>query len=85
MRRYDHRSAEDAFTGPGSELEGKRIEALKSSAHSWTGFGLIADHIIPVATPGTIQMDFAPMAYRHKADMNFYRKVFAPLGPQTRN
>jgi len=70
----------DAFTGLGIDLTGKRIVALKSSWHFQAAFGPIADAIIPVATPGAIQMDFAAIDYRKKRDQEFFPRVRDPLG-----
>ncbi len=70
----------DAFTGLGIDLTGKRIVALKSSWHFQAAFGPIADVIIPVATPGAIQMNFAAIDYRKKRDQDFFPRVRDPLG-----
>lgn len=70
----------DAFTGLGIDLTKKRAIAVKSSWHFQAGFGPMADTIIPVATPGAIQMNFATIAYKKKRDMNFFPRVRDPLG-----
>ena len=70
----------DAFTGLGIDLKGKRMIAVKSSWHFQALFGPIADRIIPVATPGAIQMDFAGIDYRKKRDQDFFPRVRNPLG-----
>ncbi|MCJ2184102.1 M81 family metallopeptidase [Novosphingobium sp. 1949] len=70
----------DAFTGLGITLEDKRIVAVKSSEHYRADFGPIADHVIPVATPGAIQMDFVGLPYRNKRDLDFHPRVADPLG-----
>ena len=70
----------DAFTGLGIDLSKKRAIAVKSSWHFQAGFGPMADTIIPVATPGAIQMNFATIAYKKKRDMNFFPRVRDPLG-----
>lgn len=70
----------DAFTGLGIELGSKRIIALKSSWHFQANFGPIADELIPVATPGALQMDFAAIDYRKKRDQHFFPRVADPLG-----
>lgn len=72
--------APDAFAGLGIALEGKRIVALKSSWHFQALFGPIADRIVPVATPGAIQMDFASIDYRRKRDLDYFPRVEDPLG-----
>jgi microcystin degradation protein MlrC len=70
----------DAFTGLGIDLAAKRIVAVKSSWHFQAGFGPMADAIIPVATPGAIQMDFANIDYRKKRDLAYFPRVPDPLG-----
>lgn len=75
----------DAFTALGICLEDKRIVAVKSSAHFRTDFAPIADHIISIATPGTLQMDFASLNFRRKRDMNFHPRVPDPLDADAAN
>jgi microcystin degradation protein MlrC len=70
----------DLFTGLGVDLEPKRLIVVKSSQHFETGFSPIADLVLPVATPGTMQMDFAAIAYVTKRDMDFFPRVADPLG-----
>ena len=70
----------DAFTGLGIDLKNKRMIAVKSSWHFQALFGPIADRIIPVATSGAIQMDFASIDYRKKRDQDFFPRVKNPLG-----
>lgn len=70
----------DAFTGLGIDLTSKRIIAVKSSWHFQANFAPIADELIPVATPGAIQMDFAAIDYRKKRDQAFFPRVPDPLG-----
>ncbi len=69
----------DAFTGLGIDLASKKIIALKSSWHFQASFGPIAEKLIPVATPGALQMDFAAIAYRKKRDLEFYPRIADPL------
>lgn len=71
--------APDAFTGLGIDLTDKRLIAVKSSHHFHAAFAPIADRIIPVATPGAIQMDFANIPYRRRRDLNFFPRVADPL------
>ncbi len=71
--------APDAFTGLGIDLKNKRLIALKSSWHFQALFNPIADRIVPVATPGAIQMDFASIDYRKKRDQDFFPRVSNPL------
>ncbi len=70
----------DAFTGLGIDLTGKRIVAVKSSWHFQALFGPMADRIVPVSTPGAIQMDFAAIDYRKKRDQDFFPRKPNPLG-----
>lgn len=72
--------APDAFTGLGIDIESKRLLAVKSSWHFQAHFAPIADRIIPLATPGAIEMDFAHIDYRKKRDLNFFPRVADPLG-----
>lgn len=75
----------DAFTALGISLTDKRIVAVKSSTHFRADFSAIADHIILIATPGTLQMDFASINYRRKRDMNFHPHVPDPLNAGVAN
>lgn len=70
----------DAFTGLGIDLGSKRVIAVKSSWHFQANFAPIADELIPVATPGALQMDFAAIDYRKKRDQAFFPRVADPLG-----
>ncbi|HJU07207.1 MAG TPA: M81 family metallopeptidase [Rhodanobacteraceae bacterium] len=70
----------DAFTGLGIDLQPKKLIAVKSSWHFQAGFAPIAALLIPVATPGAIQMDFSRIAYRKKLDMDFFPRCADPLG-----
>lgn len=70
----------DAFTGLGIDLEGKRLIVVKSSQHFHAKFAPISDRIIPVATPGAIQMDFSGIDYRKRRDLNFFPREYDPLG-----
>jgi microcystin degradation protein MlrC len=70
----------DAFTGLGIDLASKRIIVVKSSWHFQANFSPIADELIPVATPGAIQMNFAAIDYRRKRDQEFFPRVADPLG-----
>jgi microcystin degradation protein MlrC len=72
--------APDAFTGLGIELESKRLIAVKSSWHFQAHFSPIASRIIPLATPGAIQMDFVGIDYRNRRDLSFFPRVADPLG-----
>jgi microcystin degradation protein MlrC len=70
----------DAFTGLGIDLSTKRIVVVKSSQHYQAGFGPLTETIIPVATPGAIQMNFAEIDYKKKRDMDYFPRVADPLG-----
>ena len=70
----------DAFTGLGIDLSTKRIVVVKSSQHYQAGFGPLTETIIPVATPGAIQMNFAEIDYKKKRDRNFFPRIADPLG-----
>ncbi|HWA30947.1 MAG TPA: M81 family metallopeptidase [Rhizomicrobium sp.] len=72
--------APDAFTGLGIDLKNKRMIVVKSSWHFQALFGPIADRIVPVATPGAIQMDFAGIDYKKKRDQDFFPRARDPLG-----
>jgi microcystin degradation protein MlrC len=72
--------APDAFTGLGIDLRNKRVIVVKSSWHFQAMFGPIADRVVPVATPGAIQMDFAGIDYKKKRDQDFFPRVHDPLG-----
>ena len=39
----------------------------------------IADHIIPLATSGALQADFAAIPYRRKRDLDFFPRIADPL------
>jgi microcystin degradation protein MlrC len=69
----------DAFTGLGIDLTPKHIIAVKSSWHFQANFAPIAAELIPVATPGAIQMNFAAIDYRRKRDQEFYPRAADPL------
>ena len=71
--------APDAFTGLGIDLDAKRLIVVKSSQHFHAKFAPIADRIIPVATPGAIQMNFADIDYRKRRDLNFFPREHDPL------
>lgn len=70
--------APDAFTQLGIDLTSKRLIAVKSSQHFYTGFSPIADRIIHVATPGAMTMSFATMPYTRR-DGAYYPRVADPL------
>lgn len=67
-----------AFTGLGLELIGKRLVAVKSSQHFRAAFEPIADHIVQIATPGTLQLKFDEIAYT-KLRRSYFPKSADPL------
>ncbi|APG05847.1 hypothetical protein BJI69_19335 [Luteibacter rhizovicinus DSM 16549] len=69
----------DAFTGLGIDLHGKRWIVVKSSHHFHTNFAPLADHILSVATPGAIQMNFAAIDYVKRRDLVYFPRVEDPL------
>ncbi|MEO6967618.1 MAG: M81 family metallopeptidase [Rhodanobacteraceae bacterium] len=75
----------DAFTGLGIDLQRKKLIAVKSSWHFQARFAPIAELLIPVATPGAIQMNFATIDYRKKRDMDFFPRMHDPLGARERD
>lgn len=70
----------DAFTGLGLNLASKKLIIVKSSRQFETAFQPIADLVLPVATPGALQMDFVSIAYRKRRDLNFHPRIAAPFG-----
>jgi microcystin degradation protein MlrC len=70
----------DAFIGLGIDLTSMKCIAVKSTWHFQANFAPIADELIPVATPGALQMDFAAIDYRKKRDQRFFPRVADPLG-----
>ena len=74
--------APDAFTGLGIDLASKRLVAVKSSWHFQARFAPIASRIIPLATTGAIQMDFAEIEYRNRRDLNYFPRIADPLGAE---
>ena len=73
--------APDAFTGIGITLDDKALVAVKSSHHFHAQFAPIASAVIPVATPGTLQMDFAAIDYRQRRHPDYFPRTPNPLGP----
>jgi microcystin degradation protein MlrC len=70
----------DLFTGLGLDLSKMRYVAVKSSQHFRTGFDPIADHVIRVATPGALNLDYATVPYAKRRPVPYYPKVLDPLG-----
>jgi microcystin degradation protein MlrC len=69
----------DAFTGLGIDISALKLIAVKSSQHFMAGFGSLADHVITVATPGAVQMNFADIAYAKRRDVPFFPRHPDPL------
>jgi microcystin degradation protein MlrC len=69
----------DAFTGLGIDIAPLKLVAVKSSQHFMYGFGSLADHVITVATPGAVQMDFAAIVYAKRRDEPFFPRHPDPL------
>lgn len=79
MSRRTQIFAPDAFTGLGIDLDRKKLIALKSSWHFQALFSQRSKHLIAVATPGALQMDFAAIDYKKKRDQDFFPRVDNPL------
>ncbi|MEJ0041246.1 MAG: MlrC C-terminal domain-containing protein [Rhizomicrobium sp.] len=56
---------------------------MKSTQHFRSHFASLADEIILVATPGTLQMDFAMLPYRKKRSLEYFPRTSDPLGYST--
>ncbi len=69
----------DAFTGLGIDISQLKLIAVKSSQHFMSGFGSLADHVITVATPGAVQMNFADISYVKRRDAPFFPRHPDPL------
>ena len=74
----------EAFTGLGVDLARKRIVVVKSSNHYRNHFAALTPHLVNVATPGAIQMDFAAIEYRRRRPEPYFPKDADPLGPGAR-
>jgi microcystin degradation protein MlrC len=70
----------NAFKDIGIELEKLKIIAVKSSEHFRTEFSQCSNHILSIATPGTLQMEFSTIPYLHKGDLFFFPRMDDPLG-----
>jgi microcystin degradation protein MlrC len=71
--------APDAFEALGVDLWGKRLIVVKSTQHFQTRFKPFADHVIQVATPGALNMDFGAIPYRRKRDLQYFPRILNPL------
>ena len=67
----------EAFTGLGIALHDKRCVVVKSSSHFAADFGPIAQQIIRVATPGTLDLNFAALPYT-KRDGHYHPRLDDP-------
>ncbi len=54
----------EIFTALGINLEEMKMIIVKSSQHFYTGFAPLATEILYVASPGTLNFDFASIPYR---------------------
>ncbi len=54
----------EIFTALGINLEEMKLIIVKSSQHFYTGFAPLAAEILYVASPGTLNFDFASIPYR---------------------
>ena len=70
----------EAFTGLGLNLTGKKLAVVKSSNHYRKHFSALTPHLINVATPGAVQMNFAEIDYRRRRPDTYFPKHPAPLG-----
>lgn len=68
----------DAFSQMGIELAAKKIVVVKSSQHFHAGFAPIAGEVVYAASPGTLNTDFANIAY-HKISTPYWPKVADPF------
>ena len=69
----------EAFTGLGFELAGKKVVVVKSSNHYRNHFGALTPHLINVATPGAIGMDFTAIEYHRRRPEPYFPKHPDPL------
>lgn len=69
----------DAFTGLGVRFEDKRVAMVKSTTHFRAGFKALSPHIIAVATPGAIQMNFADIRYCNRRGTPYFPIVDDPF------
>lgn len=63
--KRDQARGPDMFTQFGVDLSRKRIIVVKSSQHFYDGFAPIADQIIYLDGPGSLQNDLTSYAYKH--------------------
>jgi len=67
----------DLFTGLGISLHDKRLSVIKSQAHYQAAFRPICDHSWAFASPGTMNTDFANIAYSRR-DRRYFPFVDDP-------
>ena len=70
------------FTGLGIELDDKKLVIVKSAQHFHAQFAPLAKAIVYVASPGTLDTDFARLPYRIRS-LDYWPRVANPhrLGP----
>lgn len=67
----------DAFTGLGLTLEDKDLVVVKSTQHFYAEFAPLAKAVRYVTTPGTMNLDFAGIAYRLRSP-DYWPRVADP-------
>lgn len=65
------------FTGLGIDLARKKIVVVKSAQHFHAQFAPLAQAVLYVASPGTLDMDFARLPYRVR-DLDYWPRVNDP-------
>lgn len=70
--------APDIFTNLGIDLRDKRVVVVKSTNHFVSRFAPIAAHIIRVATPGALTLDFAHIEYT-KRSLDYFPRIADPM------
>jgi microcystin degradation protein MlrC/pimeloyl-ACP methyl ester carboxylesterase len=65
------------FTGLGIELARKKLVVVKSAQHFHAQFASVAGAVLYVASPGTLDMDFARLPYRVRS-LDYWPRVADP-------
>ena len=65
------------FSGLGIDIAGKRLIVVKSAQHFHAQFAPLAKAILYVASPGTLDMDFARLPYRVRS-LDYWPRVENP-------
>jgi microcystin degradation protein MlrC len=63
----DQARGPDLFTDLGVDLTAKRLIVVKSSQHFYAGFAPLADQVVYLDGPGSLQLDLTRYPYRHVA------------------